>query len=150
MNDIRKATSDDAPEIACLVRDYWSFEGIEEFRADRVEHALRQLLSSDSLGCGWLARVDGQAVAYVLIVYVFSLENGGLTAEIDELFVQETHRGRGLGRELLAVAETACREAGCTNISLQIGRGNHTARAFYLGQGFTDRQGYDLLEKDLP
>jgi len=150
MDPIRKAKPTDAPAMAELVAAYWAFEGIDGFDQDTVQRSLRWLLGSESLGGGWLAVVDGQPAGYLLIVHVFSLENGGLTAEIDELFVREDCRNQGLGQALLKAAESACHDAGCKNISLQIGRDNRAARAFYLGQGFADRLGYGLLEKNLP
>jgi hypothetical protein len=33
---------------------------------------------------------------------------------------------------------------------LQIGRDNAEARAFYCGHGYTDRAGYELVDKMLP
>jgi ribosomal protein S18 acetylase RimI-like enzyme len=80
---------------------------------------------------------------------LLSLEHQGQTAEIDELFVAADFHGAGLGRELLAVAEDGFRVAGCTNISLQIGRDNEAARAFYRRQGFTDRAHFGLVDKNL-
>ena len=73
----------------------------------------------------------GQAVGYLLAVYVFSLEHLGLTAEIDEFFVLPSARGKGLGDALLQRAEAEFIRRGCTNVSLQLGRGNDGARVFY-------------------
>lgn len=41
------------------------------------------------------------------------------------------------------------RAAGCTNLSIQIGRDNAAARAFYRGHGFADRAGFELADKPL-
>ena len=60
--------------------------------------------------------------AYLIAVYVFSLEHLGLTAEIDEFFVLPSFRGREIGSELLQVAETEFIRRKCTNVSLQLGR----------------------------
>ena len=50
---------------------------------------------------------------------------------------------------MLAQAEAAFRESGCTNVSLQIGRDNAAARAFYRGYGYSDRAGFELADKRL-
>ena len=39
--------------------------------------------------------------------------------------------------------------AGCTNIALQLGRANESARQFYRRKGYGERDGYELLDKDL-
>ena len=97
----------------------------------------------------WVAWDADSPVGYLLAVFVFSLENGGLTAEIDEFFVLESHRGRGIGVHLLATCERYLSEAGCTNVALQLARGNDAAREFYRRNGYAPRNGYELLEKDL-
>ena len=98
---------------------------------------------------GWVARVRGEAVGYLLAVYVFSLEHLGLTAEIDEFFVLPSARSRGIGEELLRLAEAEFVRRGCTNVALQLGRGNGRARVFYRAHGYGERAGYDLLDKML-
>ena len=80
---------------------------------------------------------------------MFSLEFQGVTAEIDEFFVLPAHRGLGLGHQMLAVAEAQFRVEGCTNVSLQLGRTNDSARRFYRSNGFEERAGFDLVSKRL-
>ncbi|MEZ5292927.1 MAG: GNAT family N-acetyltransferase [Vicinamibacterales bacterium] len=145
--EVRRATADDIAALVPLVCDYWVFEGLSGFDASHVAGALAQLLSDGRLGAVWLARIDGAAVGYLIAVYVFSLEHLGLTAELDELYVGPDHRASGVGASLLRAAEAAAAEAGCTNVSLQLGRHNDGARRFYVRHGYSDRQGFDLLEK---
>ncbi len=149
MTHIRQATSDDVPLLLPLVADYWAFEDIPGFDLPRVSAQLARLLGEPRLGCGWIAFVGDMPVGYLLGVYVFSLEHLGLTAEIDEFFVQPQHRGQGIGVDLLKVAELAFINAGCTNVSLQLSRDNDSARAFYHRHGYTERSAYELLDKML-
>ena len=135
------------PRLVRLVAAYWHFEGLTHFDAQRVTAQLTRLLTNRHLGAGWIAEDAGEAVGYVLAVFVFSLEHLGLTGEIDELFVLDSHRGFGTGQALLLTAEQALQRAGCTNIALQLGRTNEKARRFYLGQGYTPRPGYELFDK---
>ena len=50
---------------------------------------------------------------------------------------------------LLRVAEEEFLQAGCTNVSLQFSRGNEAARGFYRRHAYTERAGYELLDKRL-
>jgi len=147
--EIRPVAAADIPVLVPLVEQYWIFEDIEGFDAARVGREIGTLLADPRLGSGWIARVKGQAVGYLLAVYVFSLEHLGLTAEIDEFFVVPAHRGLGLGHQILAIAEAQFRIEGCTNVSLQLGRSNEAARNFYRRHGFDDRAGYELVSKSL-
>lgn len=146
---IRPATAADAGSLSALVGEYWAFEGIAGFDRIRTAKVLGEFFAGPGLGQAWIAERDGEAVGYLLACFVFSIEHGGLTAEIDEFFLKPGHRGSGLGRRLLEVAEAAFQAAGCTNVALQLGRGNDAGRAFYLRCGYSPRSGYELLDKNL-
>ncbi len=148
--NIRPVAVADIPAVLQLVEQYWTFEDIVGFDATRVGRELGRLCDDPRLGAGWLAADNGRPVGYLLAVYVFSLEHLGLTAEIDEFFVLPSARGHGIGAALLAAAEAEFARLGCTNISLQLGRGNDAAREYYRRQGYSERSGYELLDKRLP
>lgn len=146
---VRAALPSDVESLIPLVGRYWAFDGIEAFSPAAVREPLIQLLSNSHLGGGWIATEADAAVGYLLIVYVFSLEHLGLTAEIDEFYIDQAHRGARLGEALLRQAEMAAASMGCTNLSLQVSDHNQRARRFYLRAGFTARSGYELLEKEI-
>ncbi|SIS81863.1 Ribosomal protein S18 acetylase RimI [Gemmobacter megaterium] len=56
-------------------------------------------------------------------------------AELSHLYVAPDHRGRGLGRQLLAMAHGRLMAAGFPGMGLAVVRGNHAARAFYAALG---------------
>jgi GNAT superfamily N-acetyltransferase len=146
---IRMAAVEDAPVLGALVEHYWRFEQIQNYDRVRIEALLEILLGDSRAGAAWLAYDGATAIGYVLLVYVFSLENGGLAAEIDELYVRDDRRGAGVGAQLVAVSESFLATLGCKNVALQLGRNNHAARAFYEKRGYSSRAAYELLEKNL-
>jgi GNAT superfamily N-acetyltransferase len=148
--DTRPAARADIPALLPLVEQYWIFEDIAGFDAARVGAVLERMLSEPAHASGWIAIANGQAVGYLLAVYVFSLEHRGLTAEIDEFFMLPSARGKGIGESLLALAEAEFARRRCTNVFLQLGRGNDKARAFYRRRGYGERAGFEMLDKMLP
>ena len=150
MTTIRPITANDVPELLALVEQYWLFEDIAGFERASVAKQLQRLCGDPRLGAGWIAHDGKQPAGYLLAVYVFSLEHLGLTAEIDEFFVLPSCRGRGVGAQLLRMAEAEFARTNCTNVSLQLGRGNEAAREFYRRNGYSDRAGFELLDKGLP
>jgi len=148
--DIRAATAADIPALLALVEQYWIFEDIPGFDAGQLARVLARVFAESGLGSAWIALARGRAVGYLLAVYVFSLEHRGLTAEIDEYFVLPSARSQGIGEELLRLAEAEFVRRGCSNVSLQLGRGNDRARAFYRAHGYGERAGFELLDKMLP
>ena len=147
---IRPIGNMDIPALLRLIEEYWRFEDIAGFDPARVALELERLLVDAALGNAWIASNGRDAVGYLLAVYVFSLEHLGLTAEIDEFFVLPSQRGHDIGSKLLKIAEEEFVRRRCTNVSLQLGRGNEKARTFYRKHGYAERAGYELLDKMLP
>lgn len=146
---VKRAAAGDIPVLLALIEQYWAFEDIAGFDPARVGTELKRLFAKPRLGAAWLAEANGVPAGYLLAVYVFSLEHLGLTAEIDEFFVLPSGRGRGAGSQLLQAAEAEFARMKCTNVSLQLGRGNDAAREFYRRHGYSDRAGFELLDKTL-
>ena len=148
--DIRPITAKDISALLPLVEQYWLFEDVAGFDSARVGRELERAIADPRLASGWIAFARGEPVGYLLAVYVFSLEHLGLTAEIDEFFVLPSARGKGVGDALLKLAEAEFVRRGCTNVALQLGKGNDGARTFYRAHGYADRAGFELLDKMLP
>jgi len=139
----------DVAGVAALAERYWDFESIGGFDGPRIIALLNDLLSQPERGACWVAETDGRLCGYLLAVFMFSLEHGGLMAEIDEVFVTPDMRSAGLGSLLVAQAERELAERGLVRLQLQLGVGNDRARLFYERHGFRRRAGYELLDKPL-
>jgi GNAT superfamily N-acetyltransferase len=146
---VRRANTGDTAALLALVAQYWEFERLPGFSPAAVRSPLERLLSSPALGAVWVATDSQQPFGYLILVYVFSLEHQGMTAEIDEFFVVPDHRASGVGSQLLREAEAESVRQGCTNISLQISTSNRRAKEFYARRGYSQRSGFQLLEKAL-
>lgn len=146
---VLRAGLGDAAAPLALVVQYWEFEGLPGFESVAVRAQLEGFLSSPVLGAAWLATEAQQPIGYLILVYVFSLEHQGVTAEIDEFFVVPEHRASGVGARLLSEAEAESVRHGCTNISLQIATAYRRAKNFYRRHGYSERSEFQLMEKDL-
>ncbi|PKM08311.1 MAG: hypothetical protein CVV14_04840 [Gammaproteobacteria bacterium HGW-Gammaproteobacteria-4] len=146
---VRSATPADAAAVAAMVECYWRFEGIEGFDAERVEATLARLLRAPAHGAIWIAEADEESCGYLIAMYVFSIEYGGLCAEIDELWLAPDQRGSGAGRLLLNTAERAFVARGCVHVALHVGSENDSARGFYHHLGYQVRTGFRTLHKPL-
>ena len=146
---IRRAELSDVADIAALVARYWEFEQIIGFERARTEKHLSALMSLPERGTCWVAQRTGMMAGYLIAVYVFSLEHGGMMAEIDEFFVRPEFRGDGTGSALLVEMEREMRSAGLLRVQLQLGATNDRARGFYERHGYRRRSGYELFDKPL-
>jgi ribosomal protein S18 acetylase RimI-like enzyme len=52
--------------------------------------------------------------------------------------IDESHRGRGVGKQAMLLAEAEARTRGLTHIGLNVMGGNETARQLYRSLGYTE------------
>ena len=123
--------------------DPWS----EPFHEPTVHANLTELLANPIYGVVYIAREQSSPIAYLVICFDYSLEYRGKGAWIDELFVEAAHRGKGIGTQLLDLAEAASREHQAKFLHLEVTHGN-PAIELYRRRGFTDHQRY-LMSKPL-
>ena len=146
---IRLARDSDVEAIASLVAHYWDFENIPGFEQSRMVTLLAEFLAHSERGHCWVAEIGGALVGYLLVVLVFSLEHGGLMAEIDELFVVPEKRSLAIGAVLLSEASQAMARDGIAQLQLQLAVNNMRAKHFYEAHGFRPVSGYTLWQKAL-
>jgi GNAT superfamily N-acetyltransferase len=100
-----------------------------------LEAALAGLAKDRSRGFVLLAH-GAVAIGLACVAYTWTLEHGGKSAWLDELYVRAEHRGAGVGTTLLrAAVERATRE-GCRAIDLEVDRAHRRAERLYTREGF--------------
>ena len=145
----RAAEAADADALLSMMRGLCEHDAMTFDEAARRD-ALARLIADESLGLAHVLESGGETAGYLVIVFGFSLEFHGRDAFLDELFVKDEFRGRGLGKEALGFAETVCRERGVRALHLEVDRSNTGAQALYRKSGFKDHDRYlmtRLLEK---
>jgi GNAT superfamily N-acetyltransferase len=145
---IQPAGSANLDELLLLMHhmqmdDPWS----EQFDETTVRQSLSELLANPHLGLAYVASEQQTPIAYLVICFDYSLEYRGKGAWIDELFVEPSHQGQGIGTQLLDLAERASREHGAQFLHLEVSHGNR-ANELYRRRGFVDHPRY-LMSKDL-
>ena len=129
----RIANPDDAATVTKLLKAFFSHEG-------RVVHHLQQNVEAILCdpGRGFFMVADEAAGATTTIRISAS---GGASAEIEEIWVQPSARGRGLGASLLRNAIDECRRRGIQSIELRVTPDDRELGIpdFYVKQGFRHR-----------
>ncbi len=104
-----------------------------------MEKALRGMLDDPRRGTLFLARREGapaRAVGLACLSYTWTLELGGLSSWLDELYVEPALRGSGVGRALLLAAIAHARSIGAAAIDLEVVEGHERAARLYEREGF--------------
>ncbi len=79
----------------------------------------------------------GVAVGYTVTRHRWSAFEDGLEAELEDVFVTRSMRGRGLGKRLLETAIARAAARGCRQIGLQTNERNDAAVALYERAGLS-------------
>lgn len=141
----RLAGAADVGPLLVFMREFYEHERLP-FEDEAARGALGQILGNGSLGRVWLIAVDGETAGYVVLALGFSLEFRGRDAFVDEFYLREGWRGRGVGRRTLGFVEEECRALGVRALHLEVERRNAKAQRVYRAYGFKDHDRY-LLTK---
>jgi GNAT superfamily N-acetyltransferase len=133
---IRKATMGDLEAMVAMVGSLFSLE--PDFAADpaKQRRGLEAILGSDA-AAAFVAEADaGRAVGMVTVQLAISTAEGGPSGLLEDLFVEEEHRRRGVAAGLVGAVEAWCAERGATRVQLLADRGNERALRFYDAAGY--------------
>jgi GNAT superfamily N-acetyltransferase len=135
---IRLANIEDSAVIAQLMTQLIEVGGYESRQVppEQIENNLRKMADSDAYQV-LLAEDEGQVVGLLGLSFRHTLFHPAPSALIDELVVEQGHRGRGVGQQLMAEAIERCRAAGCCEVEVSTERSNETAQEFYRQHGFS-------------
>jgi GNAT superfamily N-acetyltransferase len=146
---IRPATVSDVPLLLRFSREFAEYE-----RQPGAVVITEETLARDGFGSqpkfrSLIAEWDGQAIGYALFFGFYSSCRGS-GIFLEDLFVREAFRGRGIGRALLSQVAHIARQEGSYGIRWEVLGWNESAIKFYksLGGEFIDEWRQVLLVSD--
>ena len=149
MLSIRPATVSDVSLLLRFSREFAEFERQPEAVVIKEETLARDGFGSQPNFRSLIAEWDGEAIGYALFFGIYSsLKGSGIFLE--DLFVREAFRGRGIGRALLSQVARIARQEGSYGIRWEVLDWNESAIKFYksLGAEFFDEWRQVLLQAD--
>jgi GNAT superfamily N-acetyltransferase len=135
---IQRVRRSDLDELLALMRAYCDFYEVSPADADLL--ALAQALIDDPQrdGIQLLARDEhGAAVGFATLYWSWSTTAACRIAVMNDLFVTESARGKGLAEELIRACREECSRNGARRLTWQTAPENHRAQAVYERVGAT-------------
>ena len=96
----------------------------------------QEFISNEHLGKSWLIYSENKIVGYIILTFIFSFEYGGKIAFVDELFIKETARGKGFGKEAIQFIQSEVSKLSLKLLYLEVEPHNENAQKLYLAHDF--------------
>jgi GNAT superfamily N-acetyltransferase len=139
---VREASEADLPAVlslyAQLGEDDGSVLGVEEARV--IFHRMQSYPDYRI----YLAESEGRAVGTFALLIMDNLgHHGARSAILEDVVVDNTLRGQGIGKEMMIFARQICLDKGCYKMTFSSNRNREAAHRFYESLGFV-RHGYSF------
>lgn len=131
---ILPASEDDLQNIHRMATALAAFHG--ESCALTLEALHRDALGERPWISLFVAKINGECVAYSALNRLIRLATGQRGMELQHLFVERHVRGRGIGTRLLDTGIDFAKSEGCSYFALSARMNNRKAQAFYAAKGF--------------
>ena len=133
---IRKFVPEDREDYIRFSTEFYNSSAADKpVPREHFEQGFDEMMRSDVYVQGYMLVCDGNNVGYCVTMKTYSVEAGGITIWIDELFVLEEYRSKGLGRELFKYIEENG-DKKLRRIRLEVELDNGRAISLYKKMGF--------------
>ena len=142
MLTFRDITAADRETVLTMVADFYRSDAVDhEVPVEIMERSFNACADpGEPLLRGVLVLDGEEIVGYVYLTFCYSAEVGGRCVFIEEIFLKEAFRGRGLGKEIMAWMEKEYPEV--RRFRLEVTQVNRSAIRLY------EKSGYKYLRYD--
>ena len=132
---IRTADIKDFDDIYLLLQQLWPDKELNKNKLMAIFS--RGIESQNDLY--FCAELNGKVIGFYSLGFKNSLWQEGHIAYVNEIVVDKSHRGKGIGTALLRTAINTAKEKGCKRIELDSAFQREEAHQFYEESGFEKR-----------
>ncbi|SHN63117.1 GNAT family N-acetyltransferase [Desulfitobacterium chlororespirans] len=127
---IREAVPADIADMVRLLKILFSLEADFSYDEIKQRRGLGMILE-DGARCIMVAEQNGRVIGMVTAQLLVSTAEGGLSAWVEDLVVEEPYQGQGTGRALLLSLQAWASARGVKRLQLLADRSNTRALEFY-------------------
>jgi ribosomal protein S18 acetylase RimI-like enzyme len=144
---LKEAALDDVPAILEMMA---AFNAIDNYPFDKnlTLKNLKHFISTPNLGRLWIIYDSNVVAGYMVLAFAFSFEYKGRDAFIDEIYLKDEFRNKGIGKLAMSFVEQQAKSLGVKTLHLEVEQHNARANKIYIDQGFANN-GRMLLTKKL-
>ncbi|RAK24320.1 acetyltransferase (GNAT) family protein [Flavobacterium aquaticum] len=121
--------------ITQMMQDFYAIDNYP-MDAEVTKTLFQEFISNENLGKSWLIYSENEIVGYIILTFIFSFEYGGKIAFVDELFIKQTARGKGFGKEAIQFIQREVPKLSLKLLYLEVEPHNENAQKLYLAHDF--------------
>ena len=121
--------------ITVMMEDFYAIDNYP-IEAQATKKMFQEFISNENFGKAWLIYADDKIAGYVILTYIFSFEYGGKIAFVDELFIKQSARGKGIGKETIQFVQQESPKLSLKLLYLEVENHNENAQKLYIAQDF--------------
>ena len=125
----------DIEVITQMMQDFYAIDNYP-MDVEVAKKLFQEFISNEHLGKSWLIYSENEIVGYIILTFIFSFEYGGKIAFVDELFIKETARGKGIGKEAIQFIQREVPKLSLKLLYLEVEPHNENAQKLYLAHDF--------------
>ena len=125
----------DIEVITQMMQDFYAIDNYP-IDVEVAKNLFQEFISNEHLGKSWLIYSENEIVGYIILTFIFSFEYGGKIAFVDELFIKETARGKGIGKEAIQFIQREVPKLSLKLLYLEVEPHNENAQKLYLAHDF--------------
>ena len=145
---IRAANPEDCPTIANLIRELAIYEKLEHDAKASAEDLRRDLFGDRVFAECLIAEEDGEAIGFALFFHNYSTFRGRPGLYLEDLFVKPSHRGKGIGKHLLASLARIAVDRKCGRMEWAVLDWNEPSIGFYKSLGARPMDDWTVFRVD--
>jgi len=121
--------------ITSMMRDFYAIDNYP-IDIEVSKKLFQEFISDENLGKSWLIYDNEELVGYVILTFIFSFEYQGRIAFLDELYIKETARGKGIGKKSVQFIKDQAPISNVKILYLEVEKHNEKAQKLYLANDF--------------
>lgn len=125
-------------EIEIAVKMMQEFYAIDNypFKIEITKKLFEEFINNENFGKSYLIYNNKEIIGYTIMTFIFSFEYKGRLAFFEELFINKSARGLGIGKLAIDFIKTEAEKLDVKMMYLEVENHNEFAQKLYLSSDF--------------
>lgn len=132
---LRSININDKKEYIEMTKEFYTSEAVlHSIPQEYIETTFDNLVNNTPYAKGYMIEYNGEIAGYVLLAITYSNEVGGKVVWIEEIFIKEEFRGKGIGKNVFGQIKELNKDA--KRFRLEVTKENLGAIRLYENLGY--------------